>query len=66
MKRPLPLAVLGASIAGVPVGTLTGGAGVRQRLEQGFQFLAVGGDSSVDESVQEARRMGAELRKKSK
>jgi 4-hydroxy-2-oxoheptanedioate aldolase len=52
--------------AGVPVGTLTGGAGVKQRLEQGFQFLAVGSDSSVGASVQEARRASAELRKKSK
>lgn len=50
--------------AGVPVGTLTGGAGVKQRLEQGFQFLAVGSDSSVGASVQEARRVGAELKKK--
>jgi hypothetical protein len=39
---------------------------VKQRLEQGFQFLAVGGDSSVGTSVQEARRAAAELRKKSK
>lgn len=52
--------------AGVPVGTLTGGAGVKQRLEQGFQFLAVGGDSSVGASVQDARRANAELQKQKK
>lgn len=52
-----------ARAAGVPCGTLTGGAGVKQRLEQGFQFLAVGGDSSVGTGVQEARRVGTELRK---
>jgi 4-hydroxy-2-oxoheptanedioate aldolase len=52
--------------AGVPVGTLTGGAGVKQRLEQGFQFLAVGGDSSVGTSVQEARRAAAEWQKQKK
>jgi 4-hydroxy-2-oxoheptanedioate aldolase len=53
------------SAAGVPCGTLTGGAGVKRRLEQGFQFLAVGGDSSVSAGVQEARKMNAELRKNS-
>lgn len=52
--------------AGVPVGTLTGGAGVKQRLEQGFQFLAVGGDSVSSAGVQEARKAGAELKKASK
>jgi 4-hydroxy-2-oxoheptanedioate aldolase len=52
--------------AGVPVGTLTGGAGVKQRLEQGFQFLAVGGDSSVGTSVQDARRANAEWQKQKK
>lgn len=55
-----------AQAAGVPCGTLTSGAGVSRRLGQGFQFLAVGGDSSASASVQEARRANAELRKRSK
>lgn len=49
--------------AGVRCGTLTGGAGVKKRLEQGFQFLAVGGDSISSAGVQEARKVSAELRK---
>jgi 4-hydroxy-2-oxoheptanedioate aldolase len=49
--------------AGVPCGTLTGGAGVKKRLEQGFQFLAVGGDSSISSGVQDARKVSAELKK---
>jgi 4-hydroxy-2-oxoheptanedioate aldolase len=50
--------------AGVPCGTLTSGSGVTRRLEQGFQFLAVGGDSGVSAGVQEALRLGAEFRRK--
>jgi len=53
-----------AKAAGVRCGTLTGGASVTRRLEQGFQFLAVGSDASASASVQEARRANAELRKK--
>lgn len=55
-----------AQAAGVRYGTLTGGGGVARRLSQGFQFLAVGGDSSASASVQEARRTNAELQKKKK
>jgi 4-hydroxy-2-oxoheptanedioate aldolase len=50
--------------AGVACGTLTGGAGVARRLEQGFQFLAVGSDGGVSSGVQEALRTGAEFKKR--
>lgn len=50
--------------AGVPCGTLTGGAGVARRLEQGFQFLAVGGDGGLSSGVQESLKVGAEFKKR--
>lgn len=50
--------------AGVPVGTLTSGAGVTRRLEQGFDFLAVGSDGGLSGGVQEALKAGAEFQKK--
>jgi 4-hydroxy-2-oxoheptanedioate aldolase len=51
---------------GVPCGTLTSGAGVARRLEQGYRFLAVGGDGGLGTGVQEAMRTGAEFQKKQK
>lgn len=53
-----------AKEAGVPCGTLTGGAGVARRLEQGFQFLAVGSDGGLSSGVQESLKAGAEFRKR--
>jgi 4-hydroxy-2-oxoheptanedioate aldolase len=53
-----------AKQAGVPCGTLTSGGGVTRRLEQGFEFLAVGSDSAISGGVQEAIRLGHEFRRK--
>lgn len=58
--------VRAAKAAGVPVGTLTSGAGVTRRLEQGFDFLAVGSDGGLSGGVQEAIRAGVEFQKKRK
>jgi 4-hydroxy-2-oxoheptanedioate aldolase len=55
-----------AKKAGVPCGTLTSGNGVTRRLEQGFQFLAVGSDGGIGSGVQEALKLGAEFQKKRK
>jgi 4-hydroxy-2-oxoheptanedioate aldolase len=54
-----------ARAAGVKCGTLTSGTGVTRRLEQGFDFLAVGSDGGTSAGVQEALRLGAEFQKKS-
>lgn len=42
----------------VPCGTLTPGNRVVERLNQGFRFLAVGGDSGISSSVQSALEAG--------
>lgn len=44
--------------AGVPLGTLCGSRDVEKRLGQGFQFLAVGGDSGPSGGVREAVKIG--------
>ncbi|MEY4939770.1 MAG: 2-dehydro-3-deoxyglucarate aldolase [Verrucomicrobiota bacterium] len=48
--------------AGVACGTLDGN--VKKRMEQGFQFLAVGGDGGVSGGVTEALRVGGTYRRK--
>jgi 4-hydroxy-2-oxoheptanedioate aldolase len=55
-----------AKEAGVPCGTLTSGEGVAKRLQQGFQFLVVGGDSVISGGVQDAIRVGDSFRKSGK
>lgn len=55
-----------AKAAGVKIGTLTSGAGVTRRLEQGFDFLAVGSDGGTSSGVQEALRLGGEFQKRKK
>lgn len=52
--------------AGMACGTLTGGAGVTRRLEQGFQFLAVGSDSGLSSGVQDALKRGAEFKQRAR
>ncbi len=47
-----------AKASGVPLGTLCSGGDVEKRLGQGFRFLAVGGDSGLSGSVQEAVKTG--------
>lgn len=46
--------------ANVPCGTLTGADQVKKRLEQGFQFLAVGFDGGIEAEVDRAVRIGRE------
>lgn len=53
-----------AKETGVPCGTLTSGKGVQERLQQGFDFLAVGGDSGISAGVQEGLKLGEAFRKK--
>jgi 4-hydroxy-2-oxoheptanedioate aldolase len=48
--------------AGVPCGTLTSADGVAARLEQGFRFLAIGGDSGLSSSVDRALQVGRQRR----
>jgi 4-hydroxy-2-oxoheptanedioate aldolase len=43
---------------GVPCGTLTSEDGVAARLEQGFRFLAVGGDGGIPAGVERGLRIG--------
>lgn len=47
-----------AAQSGVPVGTLCGAKDVPRRLEQGFRFLAVGGDGGLSSGVQDAVKAG--------
>ena len=55
-----------AKEAGVPCGTLTSGAEVTARLEQGFQFLAVGSDSGISGGVQDSIRAADAWHRKKK
>ena len=50
--------------AGIPCGTLTGSSQVETLLQQGFQFLAIGGDSGLSGDVQEGLKRGNAFRKK--
>lgn len=50
--------------AGVPLGTLCGAGEVEKRLAQGFNFLAVGGDSGPSASVREAVSIGRKYKPK--
>lgn len=50
---------------GVRLGTLCGAKEVEHRLEQGFHFLAVGGDGGPSGSVQEAVKLGRSFKKPS-
>jgi len=48
--------------ARVPCGTLTSAEGVATRLDQGFRFLTVGGDSGLSSSVDRALQVGRQRR----
>lgn len=54
--------VAAAQEAGVPLGTLCGAGEVEKRLAQGFQFLAVGGDTGPSASVKEAVATGRKFK----
>ncbi len=56
--------VASAKEAGVPLGTLCGANEVEKRLAQGFQFLAVGGDTGPSASVKEAVSIGRKYQAK--
>lgn len=49
---------------GVTCGTLTSANEVEKRLKQGFHFLAVGSDSGLSSTVQEALKIGDDFQKK--
>ncbi len=51
-----------AKQTGVPLGTLCSSRQVEKRLEQGFRFLAVGGDGGLSGPVTEAVRIGRAFR----
>lgn len=61
VERAIEKVLAACKEAGVPCGTLTGAGEVKKRLQQGFQFLAVGGDAGLSTSVDAALREGAEF-----
>ena len=61
VERAIEKVLAACKEAGVPCGTLTGAGEVKKRLQQGFQFLAVGGDAGLSTSVDAALKEGAEF-----
>lgn len=64
VEEAMKTVLAAAREAGIPCGTLTGSSQVEKRLQQGFRFLAIGGDSGLSGDVQEGLKRGNAFRKK--